>query len=98
MAKNGSSVNKTKVKQLQVAHTNINPRCATCLTFFQPLMSHVVFYGVIITGPSPPTQRPPPGPGSCGKSPMTPVIGGVDAKPGNWPWQVRIFLFENKII
>ena len=26
---------------------------------------------------------------TCGKSPVTRVIGGVDAQPGNWPWQVR---------
>lgn len=31
----------------------------------------------------------PPGPMKCGVSPMTRVIGGVDAVPGNWPWQVK---------
>ncbi len=28
---------------------------------------------------------------SCGKSPVSRVIGGVDATPGNWPWQVRLY-------
>lgn len=42
------------------------------------------------TGPSPPA--------SCGKSPVTRVIGGVDAKPGNWPWQVSTnFHVENNV-
>ena len=35
---------------------------------------------------------------SCGKSPKSRVIGGVDAKPGNWPWQVSInFHVENNV-
>ncbi|XP_067035066.1 uncharacterized protein [Acropora muricata] len=32
----------------------------------------------------------PPAPVTCGVSPMTRVIGGVDAKPGNWPWQIAL--------
>ncbi|KAJ7394106.1 Chymotrypsin-like elastase member 3B [Desmophyllum pertusum] len=46
-------------------------------------------------GGVPPTTLPPtvpPGPSSCGVSPMTRVIGGVDAVPGSWPWQVGIYL------
>ncbi|KAJ7394105.1 Serine protease 56 [Desmophyllum pertusum] len=41
----------------------------------------------------PPTAPPPtvpPGPSSCGVSPMTRVIGGVNAVPGSWPWQVGL--------
>ena len=34
--------------------------------------------------------------GSCGVSPVTRVIGGENAKPGNWPWQVsKCFWFSN---
>ena len=31
-------------------------------------------------------------PQSCGKSPVSRVIGGVNANPGSWPWQVWLFL------
>lgn len=34
------------------------------------------------------SYKGPPPQASCGKSPNSRVIGGVDAKPGNWPWQV----------
>ena len=35
-------------------------------------------------------------PSVCGASPVTRVIGGVDAQPGNWPWQVTMLLvFES---
>ncbi|XP_078356744.1 trypsin-like [Oculina patagonica] len=41
-------------------------------------------------GPSPPP------PATCGKSPVTRVIGGVDAKPGNWPWQIALLRGSSK--
>ena len=31
-------------------------------------------------------------PQSCGKSPVSRVIGGVNDKPRSWPRQVRLFL------
>ncbi|KAJ7393856.1 hypothetical protein OS493_003523 [Desmophyllum pertusum] len=47
-------------------------------------------------GPSTPAPPPPPPPASCGKSPGTRVIGGVDAKPGNWPWQISLLRGSSK--
>ncbi|KAK2559532.1 Chymotrypsinogen B [Acropora cervicornis] len=43
------------------------------------------------TGAFTPKYRPP-GPVTCGVSPMARVIGGADANPGNWPWQIALLL------
>ncbi|XP_067035083.1 chymotrypsinogen B-like [Acropora muricata] len=46
------------------------------------------------SGVLPTTSLPPgpPAPVTCGISAMTRVIGGVDARPGNWPWQIVLLL------
>lgn len=49
----------------------------------------------VISASKPSTRPPsPPLPRECGASPVGRVIGGEDAKLGNWPWQVK--LRENK--
>ncbi|CAH3103828.1 unnamed protein product, partial [Pocillopora meandrina] len=40
--------------------------------------------------PIPPTTQGPVSPQSCGKSPVSRVIGGVNANPGSWPWQIAL--------
>ncbi|XP_078357475.1 transmembrane protease serine 9-like [Oculina patagonica] len=48
---------------------------------------------VIPTSEEPSTRPPsPPLPGECGVSPVGRVIGGEDSKPGNWPWQVGLYM------
>ncbi|XP_073238534.1 chymotrypsinogen B-like isoform X2 [Porites lutea] len=52
---------------------------------------------VIPTTPTPtPTLGPTVVPGSCGASPVTRVIGGIDAQPGNWPWQIALLRGSSK--
>ncbi|KAJ7393867.1 Chymotrypsin-like elastase member 3B [Desmophyllum pertusum] len=50
-------------------------------------------------GGSPPPPSTPPVPViplSCGISPVSRVIGGVDATPGNWPWQIALLRGSSK--
>ncbi|CAH3103831.1 unnamed protein product, partial [Pocillopora meandrina] len=35
-------------------------------------------------------------PQSCGKSPVSRVIGGVNANPGSWPWQIALLRGSGK--